>query len=63
MTRNLPWCNELQPEPFVEMSEELADDKGISNGDMVTVSCARGGGGPGTHVIWLLIDDPGAYGI
>ena len=42
MTRNLPWCNELQPEPFVEISEELADIKGISNGDMVTVSCARG---------------------
>ncbi len=42
MSRNLPWCNELQPEPFVEMSEELADLKGIGNGDMVTVSCARG---------------------
>jgi formate dehydrogenase-N alpha subunit len=42
MTRNLPWCNELQPEPFVEMSEELAALKGISNGDMVTVSSARG---------------------
>jgi len=42
MTRNLPWCNELQPEPFVEMSEELADIKEISNGNMVTVSCARG---------------------
>lgn len=42
MTRNLPWCNELQPEPFVEMSEELATLKGISNGEEVLVTSARG---------------------
>ncbi|NVM20247.1 MAG: molybdopterin-dependent oxidoreductase [Desulfobacterales bacterium] len=42
MTRNLPWCNQVQPEPFVEMSEELAALKGINNGDPVKVSCARG---------------------
>ena len=48
MTRNLPWLNSIQPEPFVEMSEELAADTTvipsgpISNGDMVNVSCARG---------------------
>jgi formate dehydrogenase major subunit len=48
MTRNLPWLNSLQPEPFVEMSEELAADTTvipsgpISNGDLVDVSCARG---------------------
>jgi len=42
MTRNVPWANELQPEPFVEMSEELAAAKGIANGDDVLVSSARG---------------------
>lgn len=42
MSRNLPWSCELQPEPFVEMSEELAAEKGINNGDYVIVSSARG---------------------
>jgi len=42
MSRNLPWPCELQPEPFVEMSEELAAEKGINNGDYVIVSSARG---------------------
>jgi formate dehydrogenase major subunit len=42
MTRNTPRLIELQPEPFVEMSEELATAKGIANGDLVTVSSARG---------------------
>jgi formate dehydrogenase major subunit len=42
MTRNMPWLIEMQPEPFVEMSEELAEDKGIANGDRVVVKSARG---------------------
>jgi len=48
MTRNLPGANELQPEPFVEMSEELAADTTviptgpIANGDLVTLTSARG---------------------
>jgi len=42
MTRNLPWLVEMQPEVFVEMSEELATLKGISNGDKVIVESARG---------------------
>lgn len=42
MTRNLPWLNELQPEPFVEISEELAAEKGIKNGDTVRVVTIRG---------------------
>jgi formate dehydrogenase major subunit len=42
MSRNLPWLVELQPEPFVEMSEELATEKGIENGDRVIVESARG---------------------
>ncbi len=42
MTRNLPWLCELMPEVFVEMSEELASEKGIANGDRVKVTTARG---------------------
>ena len=42
MTRNCSWLVEMQPEPFCEMSEELADDKGIKNGDRVIVESARG---------------------
>jgi len=42
MTRNLPWLVELMPEMFVELSEELAAEKGIEGGDKVIVSSARG---------------------
>jgi len=42
MTRNLPWLNELMPQVFVELSEELAKEKGIENGDRVMVTTARG---------------------
>jgi formate dehydrogenase-N alpha subunit len=42
MTRNMPWVIEAQPEPFVEMSTELAAEKGIANGERVLVSSARG---------------------
>lgn len=42
MTRNLPWLAELMPNLFVEMSEELAQEKGIKNGDVVTVESGRG---------------------
>jgi len=42
MTRNMPWLIEMQPEPFVEISEELADEKGIRNGRKVKVRSARG---------------------
>jgi formate dehydrogenase major subunit len=42
MTRNLPWLVEMVPKPFVEISEELADEKGIGQGDMVKISSARG---------------------
>jgi len=42
MTRNMPWLIEMQPEPFVEMSEELAAEKGIANGEKVIVESARG---------------------
>ncbi len=42
MTRNLPWLTEMMPAPFVEMSKELAKEKGIKNGDRVHVKTARG---------------------
>jgi formate dehydrogenase major subunit len=42
MSRTLPWLAEAQPDPFVEMSKELAEEKGIKNGDQVIVSSARG---------------------
>jgi formate dehydrogenase-N alpha subunit len=42
MTRNLPWLVEQMPDMFVELSEELAEDKGISNGDKVVVWNKRG---------------------
>jgi formate dehydrogenase major subunit len=42
MTRNMPWVIEAQPEPFCEISEELAAEKGIANGDTVFVKSTRG---------------------
>jgi len=42
MTRNMPWNVELMPEMFVELSEELAAEKGIVNGGRLVVETARG---------------------
>jgi formate dehydrogenase major subunit len=42
MTRWQPWLIEAQPQVFVEMSHELADMKGIKNGEKVAVKSARG---------------------
>jgi formate dehydrogenase major subunit len=42
MTRHQPWQLEMQPQMFVEMSKELASEKGIRNGEKVTVFSARG---------------------
>jgi len=42
MTRWQPYLLELQPQMFVEMSEELAALKQIANGERVKVSSARG---------------------
>jgi formate dehydrogenase major subunit len=42
MSRWLPWLAELMPELFVEMSPELAEEKGIANTDWVTVVTKRG---------------------
>ncbi|MFA6033630.1 MAG: molybdopterin dinucleotide binding domain-containing protein, partial [Myxococcota bacterium] len=42
MTRNCPWLLELQPQMFVELSEQLAAEKGITGGDVVEVASIRG---------------------
>jgi len=41
-TKNNPYTMQLQPEFFVEMSVELAAEKGIANGERVRVTSARG---------------------
>jgi formate dehydrogenase major subunit len=42
MTRWTPWLIELEPQMFVEMSKELAKEKGIDDGERVIVKSARG---------------------
>jgi formate dehydrogenase major subunit len=42
MSRWNPWLTELQPEPFVEISPELALEKSIGNTDWVKISTPRG---------------------
>jgi formate dehydrogenase major subunit len=41
LTRHLPWLCQLQPQPFIEVSEELATALGISNGNMVEIKTKR----------------------
>ncbi|PIP08461.1 MAG: hypothetical protein COX51_04370, partial [Syntrophobacteraceae bacterium CG23_combo_of_CG06-09_8_20_14_all_50_8] len=41
-TRPQAWLLELQPQVFVEMSEELAGLRGIKNFERVIVSTVRG---------------------
>ncbi len=41
MTRNMPWLNEIMPELFIEIDEELAGELGIANGDMVFIESKR----------------------
>ncbi len=41
MSRWLPWLAELQPELFVEISPELAQEKGIQNLDWVRITSPR----------------------
>ncbi len=42
VTRNVPWLNEIVPEPWCEIPETLAQAQGIQSGDRVRVSSARG---------------------
>ncbi len=41
-TRFQPWLLEAMPGSYVELSEELAKEKGIANGDRIRVKSARG---------------------
>jgi len=41
-TRNTPNLLEAEPQQYVEMSPQLAEEKGIKNGDVVVVESARG---------------------
>jgi len=41
-TRNIPWLNELVPEPVLEMPVALGQKLGVKSGDWVKVSSARG---------------------
>jgi formate dehydrogenase major subunit len=41
MSRWLPWLSELQPELFVEISPELAQEKGIKNLDWCKITSPR----------------------
>jgi formate dehydrogenase-N alpha subunit len=42
ITRRLSWLVEMMPEMFVELSRELAEEKGIKGGDTVIIESARG---------------------
>ena len=42
MTRWTPWLLELQPQMFIEISKELAQERGIKSGEEVMVKSARG---------------------
>jgi formate dehydrogenase major subunit len=42
MSRWIPWLTELQPELFVELSPELAREKGIASLDRVRITSPRG---------------------
>ena len=55
VTRRLPWLAEMMPEMFVEMSHELAAEKGIANGDTVIVESARGSNVRGKAMVTLRI--------
>jgi formate dehydrogenase major subunit len=42
VTRNVPWLNELSPEPLIEIPLKLAAKLSLKTGDMAKVSSARG---------------------
>ncbi len=42
ITRNIPWLNEIMPEPFAEISKNLGSELGIKDGDLVELYSARG---------------------
>jgi formate dehydrogenase major subunit len=42
LTRWQPWLVEMQPSLFIEISVELANEKGIKSGDQIFIKSARG---------------------
>ncbi|MDY6912334.1 MAG: molybdopterin dinucleotide binding domain-containing protein, partial [Chloroflexota bacterium] len=42
LTRHMGWLVEMMPEMFIEISQELAAEKGIGNGNSIIVESARG---------------------
>ena len=44
LTRWQPWLVEMAPSLFVEMSAELAKEKGVKSGDLIFIRSARGQG-------------------
>jgi formate dehydrogenase major subunit len=42
MSRHVPWLSAMFSGHFAEISHELAAERGIANGDMITVSTPRG---------------------
>ncbi len=42
ITRNIPFLNEIMPEPFAELSKNLGKKLGIKDGDKVEIYSARG---------------------
>jgi formate dehydrogenase major subunit len=42
MSRWLSWLSELQPEMFCEVSPELAEERGLKNGEWATIRTLRG---------------------
>jgi formate dehydrogenase major subunit len=42
ITRNIPYLNEIMPEPFAEISKNLAKKIGVKDGDKVEISSMRG---------------------
>jgi formate dehydrogenase major subunit len=42
LTRWQPWLVEMQPNLFIEISEELAREKGIKSGDQILIRSVRG---------------------
>ncbi len=42
LSRNMPWLVETEPQLFCEMSEELAKERGIKNGEKIWVESIRG---------------------
>jgi formate dehydrogenase major subunit len=42
VTRNVPWLNEIVPEPVVELPPQLAEKLSVKSGDAVKVASARG---------------------